>query len=67
MNCPICKSKAIFTKKARLICSNRNCASRGGTEQQKQVLKAKKPERIPLIAEQCGIDLSSLDKPKEEL
>jgi Holliday junction resolvase RusA-like endonuclease len=48
MNCPICKSKAIFTKKARLICSNKNCASRGGTEQQKQVLKAKKPERVDL-------------------
>lgn len=25
MNCPICKSKAMFTKKARLICSNKNC------------------------------------------
>lgn len=36
VNCPLCQAKSSFTKSGRLVCTNNNCVSNGGTEPQNQ-------------------------------
>lgn len=45
--CPICKAKASFTKSGRLVCTNNNCGSNGGTESQNQPKSMDKINKEP--------------------